>query len=99
MTSAMPDMPMPPIPMKWIVPMSVPTPFMRPLLQGLACRTQARARCRRSAARDRSFRSGRQIARRIRTAASLGAVGGIDQGARLHGQLLHLLGELGGGET
>jgi hypothetical protein len=27
-TSAMPDMPMPPIPMKWIVPMSVPTPFI-----------------------------------------------------------------------
>jgi hypothetical protein len=27
-TSAMPDMPMPPMPMKWIVPMSVPTPFI-----------------------------------------------------------------------
>src|SRR3954466_2193459 len=28
MTSAMPDMPMPPIPTKWIVPMSVPKAFI-----------------------------------------------------------------------
>ena len=31
MTSAMPDMPIPPMPTKWIVPISVPTPFIRRL--------------------------------------------------------------------
>ena len=34
MTSAMPDMPIPPMPTKWIVPMSVATPL---IVLGLSC--------------------------------------------------------------
>ncbi len=30
MTSAIPDMPMPPMPTKWMVPMSVPKAFIMP---------------------------------------------------------------------
>src|SRR3954469_22417682 len=99
-TSAMPDMPMPPMPMKWMVPMSVPTPFIPRRRSGIGSILDRR---------EDQLLGGHRIAARI-AAGPLDEVGKLargirpphgprprrrlGEGLRVEPQFLHLLGEL-----
>src|SRR5437763_248166 len=99
-TSAIPDMPMPPMPMKWIVPMSVPTPFMARRRSGIGAV--------RDRGQDHFLGGGRvvaedaagpldqvgEVARRVRSPDRARARSGIGERFRRQPQFLHLLGEL-----
>ena len=91
----MPDMPMPPMPTKWIVPMSVPIAFIMPAWLRRERRAVTRGaerradRDRRNAVADPLDQVG-EIARRMRTADRQSARRGIVERDRVHRQRLDL---------
>src|SRR3954465_10451884 len=97
-TSAMPDMPMPPMPMKWMVPMSVPTPFIPRRRSGIGSildrREDQLLGGHRVAARFASgpLDEGGQLARGLRPPHRPRPRCGIGERLRVQAELLHLLG-------
>src|SRR6476619_6037073 len=100
-TSAIPDMPMPPMPMKWMVPMSVPTPFIPTLRRsGIGSLGDwgqhhflGRHRVGAEIAAGALDEVGK-VARRLGPADRARPRRGIGERLRIEAELLHLLGEL-----
>src|SRR6476469_11159551 len=107
MTSAIPDMPMPPMPTKWIVPMSVPSAFIisngpqscrAPVGNGLWNRPRGKAdRHGGQAATDALDQVGK-VARGIGTADRQRSGGCIGERLGILGQRLYLAGQRFGRE-
>src|SRR4051812_12396377 len=104
-TSAIPDMPMPPMPMKWMVPMSVPTPFMPRRRSGIGSVGDGSQD--HFLGRDRlvggiaaaALDEVGKVARRLGPADRARPRRRIGERLRIEAELLHLLGELDRGEA